>query len=135
MDINVTRFFETAETHDFSASAMELGQNAGQITWRNAKREAAETPLLTSDSELDAMRDWMKESGGWDKTERNVFTPEDLNALFIQLISGDMNEIEALCSDDNGDINWHRAEAMAGRGRISGNLYRSSDQIWYYLGS
>ena len=96
MEIDITRFFETAETHDFSASAAELGQNAGKITWANAMREAEETPLLSTDAELDAMRQFARESGGWDDEEVAAWTAEEVNALFIQWISGDMNEMESL---------------------------------------
>ena len=56
-EINVTRFFRTAEPSDYSASVAELGTNAGRITWGNATREAAESPLLTTEEEIEAMRD------------------------------------------------------------------------------
>ena len=70
MEIDITRFFETAETHDFSASVAELGQDAGKITWANAVLEAEETPLLTLWANWSAMRRYPSESGrcgDWEK--------------------------------------------------------------------
>jgi hypothetical protein len=38
------------------------------------------------------MKQWMKETGAWDSKERAAYTHAMLNALFIQLVSGDMRE-------------------------------------------
>lgn len=138
MEIDITSFVTTAETWDFSGSVATHGPNAGPNTWANANREAAEakSPMLDDKAKLDAIRDWMKETGAWDKVERAAMNDVELNALFIQLVSGDWQEIERLCSDDNGDIDWTKYETLSQKGTISGCLYRGDNGlIYYYLGN
>ena len=137
MEIDITRFFETAETHDFSASVAELGQDAGKITWANAMREAEETPLLSTEAELDAMRQFARESGGWTREEIAAWTAEEVNALFIQWISGDINEMHASwLLDDDGELDWQKVEQYQHEGRIAANIYQGDDnKVYFYLGS
>lgn len=136
MEINITAFFESAETFDFSASKAERGDNAGRDTWNNAKREAAENPLLTTEEQLDSLRSYVKGFGAWDETEIAAWSPVECNALFVQLISGDMREMESLCTLDNGEIDWPEYERLSQAGTISANIFRGDDdQIYYYLGS
>lgn len=136
MEIDITSFFHNAEPFEFSASVAERGQNAGRDTWRNAVAEGSSAPLLTTEAQLDALRQWAKESGGWDAEERAAWSDAECNALFIQLISGDMREIENLCMGDDGEIDWKEAEKLSSEGTIGGRLYPGkSGKIWYYLGS
>lgn len=135
MEIDVTAFFTEVDPMLFSASAAELGADAGRITWANAKDEAAKAPLLATDKALEALRAWAKDTGAWDAEERAAWSADDCNALFIQMISGDMRVLEALCSNDDGEIDWTKAEALAEEGTIQGALFRSADRIYYYLGS
>ena len=133
--INITRFFETAEHFDFSASVAERGSNAGADTWRNAQREAAESPLLTTEETLDDWRRWLRACGGWDDAECAAFSDVDLNALFVQWVSGDIREMEDVACDDNGEIDWTKVETLQEAGNIASNIYRDNDgQIWFYLG-
>ena len=135
MDINITRFFETAETHDFSNSVANTGlTDIGKITWLNAKDEAQRTPLLTTEDELDAMRAFARASGGWDQDEVAAWSADEVNALFIQWISGDMNEMGDLFTDDDGEIDWEAVEEAQQQGRIASNIYRADDgSIWFTL--
>ncbi len=110
-------------------------------TWANAKREAGENPLLKTDEELDAMRQWTEETGAWDKAERDAMSGQELNALFIQLVSGDMREA-GMDECDIEDFDWNEYQEKAQEGRISGNIYRGDiegtdgfGRIFYYLGS
>jgi hypothetical protein len=136
MDINITRFFYNAEPFEYSASVAERGQNAGKETWANALAEGASAPLLKDADEIEALRDFMKGFGAWDDEEIAGWSEAECNALFIQYISGDMRELEALAMDDNGEIDWKRAEELSQEGRINGNLCRGSDgEIYYYLGN
>lgn len=134
MEINITRFFETAETHDFSNSIADSGQNdIGKITWLNAKDEASRSPLLTTEDQLDAMRAFARASGGWNDEEAAAWSPDDVNALFIQWISGDKNEMD---SDDEGEIDWAAVERDQQEGRIASNIYRATDgTVWFTLDS
>jgi hypothetical protein len=140
MEIDITDFVRTCEPFDFSRSAAEAGDRASPDSWNNAKREAAETPLLTTEGQLNAMRQWVKESGGWDKAEREAMTDEDLNAMFLQLVSGDMREA-GMDDVDLGDFDWDAYYERAEAGRISGNIFRGDvegsagfGRIFYSLG-
>jgi hypothetical protein len=139
MEIDITDFFKNAEPAEFSASRAELGDNVGRITWDNAKAEAASAPLLTSDDELQALRDHAQSMGFG--ADVQAYGAEECNALFIQLVSGDMRELESLCMGDDGEINWTEARALSEQGTIGGSIYpcdieghESFGRIFYYLG-
>ena len=141
MEIDITEFVTNEEPYEFSGSIAERGPNAGPQTWANASQEAQRKPLLTTEDQLDAMRQWVKESGGWDKAERDAMSPADLNAMFIQLISGDMREM-GLNECDLEDFDWEEYQVRAEEGQISGNIFRcdienheSFGRFFYYLGS
>ena len=63
MEIDITAFFKNSDPWQFSASKAEIGQNAGSITWNNAKQEASESPLLTTEEQLQALRDHVQGMG------------------------------------------------------------------------
>lgn len=98
MEIDITNFVRTAETHEFSASRAELGDNAGKITWAkaNAVAEAGNTRWIT-DETRDEFEAWVKEFGAWSRDEIKAWSLDECNALLIQFISGDLNELESLC--------------------------------------
>jgi hypothetical protein len=138
MEIDITSLVTDGETWDFSGSVATHGPNAGPNTWANAKREAAERPLLHTEEQLQAMRQWMKETGAWDKAERDAMSDQELNALFIQLVSGDMREM-GLDDAFHDEFDWdvYREENDGG-----GNIYRGDiegsegfGRYFYYLGS
>jgi hypothetical protein len=141
MEIDITVFVTGVETWDFSGSIATHGPNAGPNTWRAAKKQAADSPLLETEEQLQAMRDWALSSGGWDEKEIDAWSDEDLNALFIQLISGDMREsgMDNYCvmdgSDPDCEFDWEAYQEDVEAGHISGNIYKSADRIFYYLGS
>ena len=73
--------------------------------------------------------------GGWNAEEIAAWSDVELNALFNQLVSGEVRQIEDLCSDEDGEIDWKEYERLANKGTLSGSLYRGDDkQIYYYLG-
>lgn len=41
MELDITSFVRDAAPFEFSASQMEMGEDAGRITWRNACEEAS----------------------------------------------------------------------------------------------
>jgi len=45
MQINITSLVDMYAP-DFFASRMDLGDNAGQVTWQASKEQAVETPIL-----------------------------------------------------------------------------------------
>jgi hypothetical protein len=128
MEIDISDFVWNQDPFEFSASRMELGDDAGRITWENAKRQAAAEPLLKTPEDCDAFRDWAKGFGAWDDKERATWIADDCNALLIQFISGDLRELESLApSDDNGEgIDWTEAQRLdeAGTITISGWIFK-----------
>lgn len=134
-EIDITEFVTYGETWEFSGSIATHGPDAGPNTWRASLEEAKRTPLLTTEEQLDAMRQWAKETGAWDCAERAAWPPDEINALFIQLVSGDMRDT-GLDNVDLEDFDWEAYRAEAEQGQISGNIYRAGDgRIFYYLGN
>lgn len=134
MEIDITEFFNEADAYDYASSRAERGENAGRETWQNALGEAARKPLLSTEEELDVLRDYMRGFGAWSADEVNGWSADECNALFIQYISGNIRELESLCMGDDGKIDWDEAEKLAREGTIAGNIYRSGDHIFFYLG-
>lgn len=131
MEIDITDFFKNAETWNLSSSIATHGPNVAHDTWNNAKQEARESPLLKTEDELDAMRKWAKSSGGWSREEISTWSDEEVNALFIQLVTGDMREA-GLEDDCFEDIDWSAYEAKAEEGQISGAIFKGTDDRVYY---
>src|SRR5437016_3269115 len=111
---------------------MERGKNAGRDTWNNAKTKA---PLLLDTPEkIKAFRDHVKGYGAWDGEEIAGWDDRECNALFVQLISGDMREARMDSADIEG-FNWEEYQRKADHGSISGRISRGDDeQIYFYLG-
>ena len=131
MEINISRFFEGVDASEFSASVAELGQDAGKITWDNARSYANERPLLTSDAELNALRDHMRGFGAWEDDEIAGWDKDECNALLVQLISGDIREAGL----DTNEPDWQEYEEGSQAGQYSGRMFCGVDgQIYYYLG-
>lgn len=109
-----------------SHSRAEGGENAGRNSWNSSLEQAEETPLLDTEEKLEAMRDRAKSSGAWDAEERAAWTPQEVNALFLQLIAGDIRETGA---DDLEGIDWEAYEANE---NICHNLFKGTDGKIYY---
>ena len=127
-EIDITAFFHDADHFKFSHSRAEGGQNAGPDTWRAAMAEGASTPLLTTPDELEAMLDWARSTGAWDDAECASWSPAEINALFIQLVSGDIREAFPNGTEDLNDDDWADYDARSSEGMISGNIYRVIDR-------
>jgi hypothetical protein len=135
MEINITSFFNSdVDMSDISGSQMEHGPDAATYTWANAHREAKShvPPLLDTEEKLDAMRAHLKSMGFSEPGEDQ--SPEDLNALLLQCIAGDIREV--CCDDEQGSANWWREyESGCERGTYAGRMYRGDDRlVYYYLG-
>ena len=139
-EIDITAFFYDGDHFEFSHSRAEGGQNAGPDTWRAAMAEAASTPLLTTPDELEAMRDWARSTGAWDDAERASWPPAEINALFLQMVSGDIREAFPNGTEDLTDEDWADYERRAEEGQCSGGIYRvieeeiGEEHVYYYLG-
>ena len=130
MEIDITTFFETADPFEFSGSVAERGQNAGRETWNNAKEEGANSPLLTTPEQIEALREYVKDFGAWTREEIAAWTNTECNALFIQLVSGDMRE--GGLDNDPDDSDWAEYEKRAERGNCPSNIFRTDDGKVYY---
>lgn len=132
MEINITKFYNEACPKDYSASVAEIGQNAGASTWNAAKEDAPDYNMLDTPEKLEAMRQFALSSGGWDAEEVAAWSDLELNALFIQWVSGDIREcLEWDCEDI-----WANYQEMSEAGKVPSNLFKGDDgQIYFYLGS
>jgi hypothetical protein len=127
MEININQYFENELcARDFSASVAEIGNNAGQLTWGYALDEVEDVVLLTTFEQCAAFIEHMT-SMGMDNVDKMNGT--ELNALFIQLISGDIRESEGL---SECPINWELYEQESEAGDISSRIYFGTDNNYYY---
>ena len=133
MELCISAFFEGVNPHDLSASRVELGENAGKITWANAMQEAAERdpPLLDNEDKMGAFRDFIRGFGAWDDETINGWSSQECNALLAQFIAGDMREA-GFGDSTPDDAAWQEYERRANDGAISGRLYRGDDGAVYF---
>jgi hypothetical protein len=130
VEIDITDFFESTDPFEYSASQAERGKNAGPETWANAM--AYRPALLTTDETIDALRAYVKDFGAWEAEEIAAWDATHCNALFIQLVSGDMRE--GGLEGELDDSDWRRYEKRAEDGNCSGNIFRADDgRIFYSL--
>jgi len=128
MEIDITDFFTTEYHGDYSNSVANLGQDAAKITWNSAME--CEHNLIDTDEKRAALRDHVAGFGAWDSEEIAEWTDQECNALFIQLVSGDIREA---CQSDDWD--WEDYESLCEKGTCAGNIVRGDDgRVYYYLG-
>lgn len=135
MEIDITNFFNNEDPYNYAASAAEMGQDAGKITWQNAVDFCLgrnENPLmLDTEEKQEALIADIKGYGAWEEEEEiRGWSIYELNALFIQMISGEMREhdLEPPITDED----WERYEASENAGRI---FKDSTDgKVYYSLG-
>ncbi len=131
MEIDITAFVTHADPFEFSRSIAEAGDRAGPDSWRNALQEADRAPLLTTEEHFDALRHWAKDTGAWNEEERTAWSDDECNALFIQLISGNIRE----CGLDDvplDEFDWQEYEQQCQEGRFSSCLFKGIDDRIYY---
>jgi hypothetical protein len=135
VDLDITQFFKAADPFNYSASAAEMGDAAGRITWRAALD--ADFQLLTTEDQRDVFRRFVRESGGWSAEEIAAWSDAELNALCIQWVAGDMREPVGFELGPNTTAEqWADFEAQASAGQCSGRIYRGTDgQIYFDIGS
>lgn len=139
MNIEITSLLEL-DCFNLSHSAAEGGQEACRNTWKASKAKAAELnhTLLDTEEKLEAMRDFAKSSGGWTREEIAEWSAEEINALFLQWIAGDVRQcpaVEGGRADSLDEIDWQEYEQQASAGQIPSNLSKGDDgKIWFYLG-
>lgn len=125
-ELKITEFFRAADPFTYSHSIAEGGPHAARHTWQAAKD--ADFQLLTTDDERQAFRDHIEGFGAWDAEEIAAMSDNELNALCIQMISGDIREAGL----DTELPDW---DAYNANDSIAGRMFEASDgEIYYYLG-
>jgi hypothetical protein len=133
MEINITDFVTRGETWDFTGSIATHGPNASRLTWDASLEEASATPLLTTEDQLQELRDHVQSMGFGDDVQS--YDSIQCNALFIQLISADMRECGLEISDIDS-FDWQEYENECEAGQVTGAIFKGCDgNIYYYLGS
>jgi GH18 family chitinase len=134
MEIKITSFVNSCAPRDYSASRAEIGDDAGRVTWEAALEDSADNlDLLDSADKVEAFQAFVISSGGWSEAEVTAWNHQELTALFIQWISGDLREMGI---DDTSDIDWEDVESGQHSGSYPGNIFRGTDgEIYFYAGS
>ena len=89
MELNITKMLDQ-DLGSFSNSIANTGDpNIGQVTWNNAKN--CDLNFITEENR-EEIKDHFADFGAWDRDEINSWDDQELNALLIQLISGDLQE-------------------------------------------
>lgn len=134
-ELDITDFFNSINPKYYFASRAEIGQNAGRITWENAVDRAAEYDLLDTEKKVDAFKNHIRGFGAWTDAEISAWSHDELNALFIQLISAEMREgnLHAGMSDSE----WREYETLVNAGQCSGNIFggplSTTGRVYYSL--
>lgn len=128
MEINITRFFKSANPYDYSGSIATHGPNAGPNTWRSAVSAFGQYPLINNNSKRNALRLHLAGFGAWKDSEINAWGNAQLNAMFLQLVSADMNESGL----DISAPDWEQYQKDAEAGQISGAIFVADDGDIYY---
>lgn len=93
VEANVTRMFEAFEPWDCSNSVANYGPDAARMTWLNALTIASRhEDWLASDltETCEAMRDWARDAGAWERAEITAWDEDHCLALFVQNIASDL---------------------------------------------
>jgi len=137
MELNITEVFNAIAPRDYSASVAEIGANAGAHTWRAAVDDSPDYMLLGTEEKREAFRDHIKGFGAWSDEEVAAWPDVELNALFLQMIAGDMREADLHAGMTPEE--WAEYQEAAEAGRVSGCIFggplSTDGQIYYYLGN
>lgn len=131
MELDITNFFQNACMRDYSASAHELGDCAGAITWNAALKDCRDyLPAFSLDDQA-RVREWLAGFGAWTRAELAEMNWHEIMALLLQFIAGDIRESGV----DTASPDWSAYEQGANAGRYSGRFYRGDDsRVYYYVG-
>ena len=120
---------------NLSNSRANLGDNAGTLTWNASKAVARDTkPCPLPEASEDDFKSFVRGSGGWDDEEIAAWSHEELVALFVQWVAGDIQD--AFGHDLDEDFNawdWAQYEIDAETGRVSSRLFRSEGKLYFSI--
>lgn len=134
MEINITELIANIAPMDYAASAIELGANAGRITWAAACEDALE--LFGDQFDREAFDNYFSSFGAWSDEELAAHSDRESAALMLQFIAGDLRECEfSDWPEPFTDAWWTEYEKAASAGTVSARIGRGDDdQIYYYIG-
>jgi len=127
LEIDVSFLLED-EASSYSASRMELGDNAGKITWNNALDDSDKITLTPE--EIQEAKDYIRTWGAWDDEEIDSWTDVETKALIIQAAAGAYREMEGLCLNEEYEVDWDEYQQQVEAGRISGNLFMHEGRLY-----
>ena len=88
--------------------------------------------MLVTDEQLEAFREFLQSFGAWTQSELCSWSEQELNALFVQFIAGDIRETGL----DVPFPDWEQYQEDAEAGRVSGRVYKTQDgQVYYNIGN
>ena len=131
-EIDVTPIFASPgfDPWDCSNSVANLGQDAGELTWRASRRFASALSLTAEQKE--AFRDFVRSSGGWGEEEIAAWSDEELTALCVQRIAGDIREgFGDDLPDDPAEWDWEDYNQRAERGSVPSTLYLHDGKLFW----
>lgn len=134
MEIKITKFLSQCCMRDYSASAAELGDDAGKITWQAAQDDAPDWHFLQENDAFDTFRVFVRASGGWSADEVAEMSDATLEALCLQWIAGDVREAGLDDGRHDDDSAWEQYEEDAEAGRVSGRIFRADGEVYWYCG-
>jgi len=131
MELDITTFFNEASPMDYQASIAEIGNDAARSTWQAACDDSDDYLMLDSEEKREEFRTYVKGFGAWSWGEICAWSDQELNALLIQMISGDIREADL----DTSEPDWEKYQKDLESGRISGRIFKGDDShIYYYVG-
>lgn len=138
LELDITEFFKTEDSYNFSASAFEMGQDAGKITWNNSKNEAKnylhwlKEKTYNGESARDCIIEYFSGMGFSESDEMQSWSDSEIIALLIQDISANIREA-GLDLDHWSEIDWQAYEKGVEKGQYSGNIfYVPETEKFYY---
>ena len=114
---------------DFSASAAEIGRDAGPDTWSACIEWVTDSPVLPAD-QLDCVQDYMRATGAWSAREIKRMSDTELQALALQIIAGDLREgfqLKFGAVPAETALDWPAYYVGAESGRWNSTFYRADD--------
>lgn len=125
MEINISALVKEERLTDYFASVAEKGPHAAIDTWNAAL--GSRITLVSLPEEIHTAKDYLRCFGCWSQEEIDTWSDGEVNALVIQLVSGDLREyIEAKEQGEEEFKNWEE--------RYGGRIYEHEGDYYYYLG-
>lgn len=128
--VDITDFLARESMRDYSASVAEIGNNAGPATWAASVENAPDWQFIPED-QIDYFREWVASSGGWTRDEIKAWSDNELQALCLQWIAGDVRE----CDADSPDADWERIRKDQENGRIPSTVYCQDGRVYWECAS